>query len=473
MFQFLDFKIQPKIGASLRPMTVRVRFSPAPTGYLHVGSARSALFNWLYARHTGGTFVLRVEDTDADRSKPELVDAIRESMTWLGLDWDEEYRQSDRFDSYVSAVEQMLASGQAYWCNCTPEEVAARAKARGDKSVGYDGYCADRSVKPGKGAAVRFRTPSKGVTGWDDLIRGRVEFENRLLEDFIILRSSGVPMFHVANAYDDYDMGITHVVRGEDLVNTTPRVLLLRQAMGATDQPTYAHLPLIVNEQRKKLSKRRDDVSVGDYADRGYLPEAMRNYLVTLGWGPKDGVEIRPINEIIEQFDIADIGKAPAFFDLKKLDHFNGEYIRELPDDEFITQSWPYVEGTIDKDLYARLTPELKVRVKRFDQTPSFLTWIIGDAPEPSEKDWRKVMGKEKVPEVLDLVIERLIGAVWEPEELERIVFGVGTELETKTQLPVRLALTGVRSGLPLFEPMASLDRDVVLERLRAARARL
>ncbi|MGH1492412.1 MAG: glutamate--tRNA ligase, partial [Acidimicrobiales bacterium] len=240
-------------------MTVRVRFSPAPTGYLHVGSARSALFNWLYARNKGGSFVLRIEDTDADRSKPELIDAIKESLQWLGVDWDEEYHQSDRFDRYREAAEGFLEKGLAYRCDCSQDAV----KARVGENAGYDGHCRNRDVQPGEGVVVRFLSPDTGTTGWDDLVRGRVEFENATLEDFVIVRSSGVPMFHVANAYDDLDMGITHVVRGEDLVNTTPRVLLLRQAMGGTDQPTYAHLPLIVNEQRKKLSKRRDDVSVG------------------------------------------------------------------------------------------------------------------------------------------------------------------------------------------------------------------
>ena len=432
------------------------------------------MFNWLYARHTGGAFILRIEDTNTDSSKPELVDAIRESLTWLGLDWDEEYLQSERFDLYLKAANDLLESGKAYRCDCTPEDVKARAEARGESaSGGYDGHCRDRNVPAGEGVAIRFATPKEGVTGWDDVIRGRVEFENSLLEDFIIVRSSGVPMFHVANAYDDYEMGITHVVRGEDLVNTTPRVLLLREAMGATSQPVYAHLPLIVNERRKKLSKRRDDVSVSDYADRGYLPEAMSNYLATLGWGPEDGVEVRPIQEIIGQFELSDIGKAPAFFDIKKLDHFNGEYIRALPQDEFIARTWPLVDGTIDRELYERLAPELQIRAKQFSQVPSFLDWVVGDAPEPSGKDWRKVMRKDNVAEALGLIIERLADAAWEPDELERIVFGVGEELETRTQVPVRLAVTGVRSGLPLFEPMAAVDRGVILDRLRVARERI
>lgn len=423
----------------------------------------------MYARHTGGTMILRVEDTDADRSRPELIDAIHDSLEWLGIDWDEEYRQSDRFDQYRAAADSFLERGLAYRCDCTQDAVKARAEARGG-TPGYDGFCRDRDVQPGEGVVVRFRTPDEGVTGWDDLIRGRVEFENAVLEDFIIVRSSGVPMFHVANAWDDLDTGITHVVRGEDLVNTTPRVLLLREAMGGEGQPLYAHLPLIVNEQRKKLSKRRDDVAVGDYRSKGFLPEAMRNYLLTLGWGPKDGEEIRPIEEFVSVFELADINKAPAFFDVKKLEHFNSEYIRAIPVDEFIERSTPFA-GEIDPELYARLAPLVQGRIKTLAEIPALLDWVVGDAPEPDPKDWKKVMGKAGVAAVLDAVIERLATSPWTPSDLERVVFGVGEELDTKTQLPVRMAVSGSRFGLPLFEPMAELDRDVVLARLRAARA--
>jgi len=457
-------------------VTVRVRFSPAPTGYLHVGSARSALFNWLFARKTGGTFILRIEDTDADRSRPDLIDNIRDSLRWLGIDWDEEYRQSDRFDQYLAVVEGFIERGQAYYCDCSQDDVRARV----GENAGYDGHCRDRNiardtVKPADGSGgvvVRFRTPHDGVTGWDDLIRGRVEFENSVIEDFVIVRSSGVPMFHLANAYDDFDMGITHVIRGEDLVNTVPRVLLLLEALGVTEPPRYAHLPLIVNEQRKKLSKRRDDVSVGDYTARGYLAAAMRNYLVTLGWGAKDDIEIRPIGEIIEQFDLADINKAPAFFDVKKLDHFNGEYIRMLDLDAFIEASRPFA-GPVDGELYRRLAPFVQERIRRYDEIPALIAWVVGEPPEPEEKDWRKVMGRDDVPKVLDLVLERLEKVDWEPEALTEAVLGAGEVLGSKSQLPVRMAVTGRRSGLPLFEPMAELDRSTVVERIRKARGRL
>ncbi len=455
-------------------MTVRLRFSPAPTGYLHVGSARSALFNWLYAKRTGGVMVLRIEDTDVDRSQPEMIAAIHDNLRWLGIDWDEEYRQSERFEQYRTVTQDFVDAGKAYYCDCTRDAVVARV----GENVGYDGHCRDRQVAPpsdgdtDRSVVVRFRTPDTGTTAWDDLIRGRVEFENAVLEDFVIVRSNGVPMFHVANAYDDLDMNITHVVRGEDLVNTTPRVLLLREAMGATEHPTYAHLPLIVNEQRKKLSKRRDDVSVGDYADRGYLPEAMRNYLVTLGWGSKDDIEIRPIEEIIERFDLADINKAPAFFDIKKLDHFNGEYIRKMDSQSFIESCAAHTEG-VDSDLFGRLAPFVQERIRRFDEVPSVIDWVVGEPPEVEPKDWKKVMTKDGVDKVLDMVIERLSDVAWEPPALAGAILGVGDELGVKSQLPVRIAVTGRRSGMPLFEPMAELDRSVVLDRLRMARERL
>lgn len=456
-------------------MSVRVRFSPAPSGYLHVGSARAALFNWLYAKATDGKFILRIEDTDATRIQPELVDAIHDSLNWLGLDWDEEYRQSERFDQYRRAVDGMLESGKAYRCDCTQDAVKERAEARGETSGGgYDNFCRDRNVQPGEGVVVRFAAPDTGVTEWDDLVRGHVSFDNANLEDFVIVRSNGAPMFHVANAYDDWEMGITHVVRGEDHVNTTPRVLLLREAMGAPGQPIYAHLPLIVNEQRKKLSKRRDDVAVGDYKDRGYLPLAMRNYLLTLGWGPKDGQEIRPMEEFAEVFDLADINKAPAFFDVKKLDHFNGEYIRMLSPEELIEASLPFAgEALLDMDLYRRLLPLVQPRLTRLDEIGGQLQWVVGIPPEPTEKDWNKVMLKPDVPVILQMVQDRLQDCEWTPDGIEAVVFGVGAELGAKTQLPVRMAVSGSRVGMPLFEPMAEIPRPEILRRLEIARAKL
>ena len=252
--------------------SIRLRFAPAPTGSLHLGSARTALFNWLVARGSGGELILRVEDTNAELSKPELIDNIYRSLDWLEIDFDgEPVRQSQRADLYDDAVEQWISAGVAY-----EDE-----------------------------GAIRFRVPEEGTTSWDDQIRGAVVFENQHIEDFVVRRADGTATFFTANAVDDLDLGITHVVRGEDLVNVTPKVILLREALGESAPLKFAHLPLIINEQRKKLSKRRDDVALEAYRERGILPTAMVNYLALLGWGPKDDVEVRPISEIIEMFDLS------------------------------------------------------------------------------------------------------------------------------------------------------------------------
>ncbi len=282
--------------------SARVRFAPSPTGYLHLGSARAALFNWLAARHMGGKFLLRIEDTDRDRSLPELIDVIYEGLEWLGLDWDEEpLHQSSRDEAHQDAIEQLLRDGSAY---------------------DDDG-------------AVRFRVPQDGgSTGWEDLIRGEISVEHANIEDFVIRRSDGSPTFFLANASDDAHMGISHVIRGEDLINVTPKYLLLRSAMGLDRADLkFAHMPLIVNEQRKKLSKRRDDVSLLDYRDRGFLAPARVNHLALLGWGPPDGREVRldPLSMsdgFPPMFDIADVSPSPAFFDVKKLLSINGEHLR-------------------------------------------------------------------------------------------------------------------------------------------------
>ena len=469
----------------------RVRVSPAPTGYLHVGSARSALFNWLYARHTGGTMVVRVEDTDTDRSRPELTETILATLRRLGLDWDELYHQSERFGTYRAAAERFLAEGRAYRCDCTQDEAKARAEARGGPP-GYDGHCRDRDVAPGEGVVVRFRTPDEGVTGWDDVIRDRVEFENANLEDFVIVRSNGVPMFLLANAIDDMDMDITHVIRGEDLVNTTPKVLLLREALGATSHPVYAHLPLIVNEQRKKLSKRRDDVNVADYLDRGILPEAMTNYLATLGWGAPDGVEIRPLDEVVALFDIVDIGKSPAAFDVRKLEHVNGEYVRALTRDEFVDRVEPFIAAPdvpwpaerFDRAAFIDLAPLVQERVRVLADVVELVDWLfLADAPDDPDS-WTKEMGKAHAPAVLDAAIAGTEAAAdWDADAVRAVVEDAaraaglvnaeGNPQLSKAQAPVRVATMGRSKGLPLFEGLERLGRAETLRRLRSARARL
>ena len=466
--------------------TVRVRFAPSPTGYLHVGSARSALFNWLYARHTGGEMLLRIEDTDTDRSKPELTQMIFDTLGWLGIDWDAEPEyQSQRGERYQAAADRLLADGNAYRCDCTRDQIDARAAARGGKP-GYDGFCRDRDVPRGDGVVVRFRTPDDGVTAFTDLIRGEVSFPNADLEDFVIVRANGQAMFLVANAVDDADMAITHVLRGEDLLNVTPKVLLLRHALGHPDDPVFAHLPLIVNEQRKKLSKRRDDVALEDYIARGYLAEAMVNYLATLGWGPPDGVEIRPLAEIVELFDLAQVTSSSAFFDIKKLDHFNGEYIRALPVDEFVerSQRWlladevPWPADRFDAATFAAMAPLVQERVKTLAEVPGYVDFLFLAEPVVDEKSWEKTMvkGRDTAVVMLDAMADRFATCEWTYAGLEEALFGFGDAQEIKrgqAQAPIRVAVTGRTVGPPLLESLELLGRDATLARIRAARARL
>ena len=472
------------IGAVNPPVT-RVRFAPSPTGYLHIGGARTALFNWLFARQQGGEFVLRIEDTDAERSRPELIDIIFRALEWLGLDWDgTPVHQSERGHLYAAAIDSLLASGNAYWCECTPDEVKARAEARGG-APGYDGHCADRGLGAGDGRVVRFRVPETGTTSFDDLIRGEVTFENAVLEDFVIRRSNGTPMFHLANAVDDADQGITHVIRGEDLINVTPKVLLLREALGTQGELIFAHLPLIVNEKRQKLSKRRDDVSVGDYIDRGYLAEAMVNYLATLGWGAPDGIEIRPLAEIVELFDISSVNKAGAFFDVKKLQHFNGEYIRALSVPQFVSKStrWlyedtPWAADRFDVATFEVLAPLVQERVKLLSEVPGYVDFVFQTDPTIDDDSWQKVMvkGADLAAAVLDHATTMFDSCDWNAASLEAALFSYAETHDVskgKVQAPVRVAVTGRSVGPPLFESLEVLGRDETLRRIAAAKARL
>ena len=443
----------------------RVRFAPSPTGYLHVGSARTALFNWLFARTTGGTMVLRIEDTDESRNRPELTDAIFEYLAWLGIDYDEgPYYQSERWERHREAAQQMLNDGRAYLCDADDNELPGTEMA--------------------DGRAVRFRT-QQGTTVIDDVIRGEVAVDHAQLGDFVIWRSDGSPTFVLANAVDDADMAITHAIRGEDLLSSTPRAVLVAQALGTTP-PTYAHLPLLVNEQRKKLSKRRDDVSLESYRQRGYLASAMANYLALLGWGPRDGVEIRPMAEIIEQFRLEDVNKAPAFFDLAKLEHFNGVYIRELEPEELLASLAPYLESDqvpwppehYRPDVVADMIPLVQEKLRTLSDIERQVDWLFCPEPPMDEKSWDKsvVRGKASA-EILDGAIASLADCPWDPDTVKDAVFAAGEANglnRSKSQAPVRVAVTGRSVGPPLFEPMVQhLSREEVLRRLRNARSQL
>jgi glutamyl-tRNA synthetase len=464
----------------------RLRFAPSPTGYLHVGSARAVLFNWLEARRTGGQMLLRIEDTDVARNRPELTDNILQTLDWLGLGWDgEPVHQSERFALYSDAAEKLLAAGRAYWCDCTPDEIQARAKERGGPP-GYDGFCRDRGLERSERTALRFHTPDEGTTSFDDLVRGTVTFENAALEDFVLLRSSGVPTFLLANLVDDADMAISHVVRGEEHVNGTPKYLLIGEALGLAHRPTFAHLPVLVNEQRKKLSKRRDSVSVADFRAEGYLPEAMVNYLATLGWGPKDGVEIRPLGEIVEQFHLGDVTQSPAFFDVQKLQHFNATYIRELSPADFVERARPFLTHGDDTVAVLRPLAELvRDRVRLLTEVEPMVDFLRGDDVEIDDDSWQKGVVKlgERAAAMLDAALVSLADVAWERDAIEAalkdaavtagFVNQEGQAQMSKAQAPVRVAVTGRRVGPPLYESLVVLGRERTLDRLRRARSGL
>ena len=447
------------------------------------------MFNWLFARHHGGEMLLRVEDTDASLKTQAFVDAIIEPLQWLGLDWDSEpCFQSDRRDRHSAAIEQLVADGKAYYCDLTRAEIEHRCAAAG-LPAGYHGWSRERDVADGPGVVVRFRCPDGGATVVDDIVRGRVSFPNESLEDFVIRRGDGSPTFHLANAVDDHDMGITHVIRGEDLLNTTPRVQLIWQALRLGPLPVYAHLPLLVNAKRQKLSKRRDDVSLDDYRSRGYLPEAMVNYLSLLGWGPPDEVEIRPLDEIVELFDLDAVKPAPAFFDPARLDHINSAYIKQLTAEQFADRAEPFLTGADapwppeqhDRGIVRALAGEIQQRIAHLDEAAGWIDWVLCPDVTYDENAWHKAMVKGRAAaQVLEAVAARLAADDFtSAQRLESIVMGVGDELtettgaRVRSQPPVRVALTGTGAGLPLWEPMVLLGRTETLRRLHAARARL
>ena len=463
-------------GSLASVSATRVRFAPAPTGFLHVGSARAALFNWMYARHTGGAFLLRIEDTDVERSRDDLVEGIQRSLRWLGLDWDEEpVRQSTRLPRYLDAAARLLADGAAYHCDCTRDDVRARG------ATGYDGWCRDRGLAAG---AVRVRVPDEGETIVHDVIRGNVTFTHDSIEDFVIVRSDGTPGFLLANAIDDAEMAITHVVRGEDLLPSTPRVLLVRRALGWDEGPVYAHLPVIVNERRQKLSKRRDDVALEELRARGYLADAMRNYLALLGWAPSDGREIVPIDQMVAEFRLEDVKPSPAFFDVTKLDHVNGEYLRALPVDEFVAASLPWLETAppwpperFELERFEALAPLVQERVRTLQEVPAMVDFLFVEEPEIDPDDWRRgVAALPAAGAILDDAIAAFSTGDWSAAVLHegtlRIATAHGLKLG-KAQAPIRVAVTGRRVGPPLFESLEELGRAPTLDRLRAARARL
>ena len=454
---------------------MRVRFAPSPTGYFHVGGARTALFNLLFARQHGGIFVLRIEDTDTERNRPEWTDGILSALRWIGVDWDEgPYFQSQRAERHAQAAQHLVDTGSAYYCDCTREQVDARTK--GQPNPGYDGFCRDRALGPGEGRALRFRTPREGSTVVVDLIRGTPTFEHRTIEDFVVQRGNGTAMFLLANVVDDMDMGITHVIRGEEHLPNTPKALLLWQALGGGDLPVFAHVPVLVNEKRQKLSKRRDKVALEDYRDEGYLADAMQNYLMLLGWAPKGDDEIVPWSVIEEQFRLEDVVPSPAFFDVKKLTAFNGEYVRQLSPEEFVEASRPWL-GELSPEAFAKfevMAPLVQERVKVLSEVPTYVDFF--DTVPFLPDDFAKATKDAWAGDVLDAVAAAFERVDWKADDLKAALVTVAEERGlkmAKAQAPVRVAVTGRTVGPPLFESLELLGRAATLERLRAARARL
>ncbi|HVM54629.1 MAG TPA: glutamate--tRNA ligase [Acidimicrobiales bacterium] len=469
-------------------MAPRLRFAPSPTGYFHVGGARTALYNWAFARQQGGTLILRIEDTDVERNKEEWVEGIYDAMRWVGLTWDELYRQSERMALYEAAAAQLEATGHAYWCDCTRGDIDARAKERGGPP-GYDGHCRDRGLRAGDGRALRFRTPDDGVTVVHDIIRGDVEFPNATLDDPIIVRSNGTPIFVLANVVDDADMRITHVVRSEEHLPTTPKYILLWHALRAGggaegrpgELPVFAHCPVVVNEQRKKLSKRRDPVALELYRDEGYLPEVMVNYLALIGWSPPDGRERFTLEEMVRDFRLEDVGRSPGFFDVKKLRAFNGDAIRAMTVDDFVAAVEPFAvqlpwADQFDVDRFRTVAPLVQERVEVLSEAAPMVDFLFLDEPVVDEAAWAKAMGDEQAGAVLDAVATSWESIEWRADVIGEVTLAAGEPLglsRKKAQAPVRVAITGRSVGPPLWESLELLGREPALARLRSARARL
>jgi glutamyl-tRNA synthetase len=471
-------------------VVVRDRYSPAPSGEIHVGNARTALFNWLYARHEGGAFILRIEDTDKSRSTDAAIAGVQDSLRWLGLDWDEgPVLQSERSDLYQDAVDRLRAAGLAYDCSCTEDELKARndAAVAAGGTPGYDGHCRDLTTEAraelaaqGRTSVVRFRTPDTGVSRFHDLVRGDVEVEWSLIRDFVIVRSDGSPIFFLANAVDDIDMEITHVIRGEDLIDTTHRVLALREALGGGPQPVYAHLPLILAADRAKLSKRHGATAVEEFRAAGYLPEALVNYLALFGWAPADGREILSPDELVAEFDLERVTHASAVFDAKKLDWVNGQWIRRLDLDELARRVEPDARARFgdgfDPDIFRdalAIGQERASTTVQLVEQMDFL-FVADDEFSIDEASWAKLESTERVREVLDVVIAHIEECEWTIEalDLRELIEGLGIK-SRKVMPALYAAIEGRSQGLPLFDSIWLLRRDRALDRLRAARARL
>ncbi len=479
---------------------LRVRFAPSPTGYLHVGGARTALFNWLFARHAGGTFLLRIEDTDVERNRPELVEGILADLAWLGITWDEgPFFQSERLALYREAAERLLAGGAAYPCFCAPaqyagpegqEESEAADEKEAKTAPAARQVCSCRHLaaaerearlRENQPYAIRFRVPESGVTGFSDDVFGEQEVANSEIEDFVLLRSSGLPTYQLSVVVDDVAMGITHVVRGADHLSNTPKQVLLYGALGAT-LPVFAHVPLILGPDRTRLSKRHGATSVGAYTQEGFLPEAFRNFLVLLGWSPGNDAELLDSEEMIRLFSFASVSRTNAVFDRAKLEWFNVQYLQKLPIDRLL----PYVEAELrraglwreewagaERPWLAHVVDLLRPRARLLGDFPTWARAFFSDDFDYEEAARAKFWNDARLPALLEKLAAALEAAsAWDHDSCERALRDLGAAEGVKAALLInatRVAIVGRAVAPPLFETMVVLGRERVVTRIRRA----
>jgi glutamyl-tRNA synthetase len=457
---------------------VRTRFAPSPTGDLHIGGARTALFNWLLARHQKGIFVLRIEDTDVARSTQESIQVILDAMTWLGMDWDEgPFYQTQRIHLYREAAEELLGKGRAYRCYCTPEELEAKREValKAGLKPKYDRTCLHRKLPhPDAPFAIRFLSPDEGKTVVEDLIQGRVEFDNTELDDLIILRSDGLPTYNFSVVVDDATMAITHVIRGNDHLNNTPRQIQIYQALGYP-LPAFGHVSMILGPDKKKLSKRHGAQSVMEYKKMGYLPQAVVNYLVRLGWSYGDQEEFTR-EELIEKFSLEAVGKSAAAINPGKLDWLNSQYVKRTDLDELVKMFRPFVEArgysTTDLNLLKKVVLSLRERVKTLVEMADLSEFYFSEGIAYDQKAAEKFLNRDSVS-VLEQVVDALSKeAALDKERCHRLIQQLaetrGVPL-VKVAQPLRVALTGKTVSPPIDEVMGILGQEVVIQRLQRA----
>jgi len=474
---------------------IRVRFAPSPTGYPHLGNIRTALFNWLFARHHGGKFILRIEDTDIARKVEGAAEAILDSLRWLGLDWDEgPYFQSQRLNFYREVSNRLLKEHHAYLCYCSPERLEAmrQEQMKRKQPPKYDGYC--RHLTQQERArletsditpVVRFETPLEGETTLHDLIRGQVTFKNNTLNDFILLKSDGYPTYHLANIVDDHLMAISHVLRADEWISSTPRHILLYQALD-WQPPQFAHLPMILGPDRSKLSKRHGATTISEYEEQGYLPEAMFNFLALLGWSLDDRTELLSREELIKHFSLERISKTAAIFNRRKLEWMNGLYLRRLSPMEFAQQATAFldrdlpssVKRPLDIDYVRQITPLLQERAKTLGEIPQLADFFFLDELQYNASLLlAKGINAKSAADSVQTAIQKL-GSIrtWDVSSLEDALRPLAVELNLSTGNffgLLRVAITGRTAAPPLFQTMAVLGREKCLNRLAAAWQRL